>query len=45
MSKARKGVKHSEETKAKMKKAWKKRKKTFVSPFIEYHKYRRALKG
>ena len=40
MSKARKGSKHSDEAKAKMKKSWEKRKLNFVSPFVEYHKYK-----
>ena len=41
MSKSRKGVKASEETRAKLKEAWKKRKLTFVSPFVAMHKYKR----
>lgn len=41
MSKARKGSTHSDEAKAKMRKAWEKRKLTFVSPFVAMHKYKR----
>tara|TARA_R110000765_G_scaffold212134_1_gene317172 strand:- start:43 stop:399 length:357 start_codon:yes stop_codon:yes gene_type:complete len=44
MSKARKGSKHSDEAKAKMKLAWVKRRKTFISPFKEYHKYKKEDK-
>jgi hypothetical protein len=40
VSKSRKGVKASDETRAKQREAWKKRKETFISPFFEYHKYK-----
>ena len=40
VSYSRKGVKASDETRAKMRETWKKRKETFVSPFIKYHKYK-----
>lgn len=43
MSKLQKGKSVSMVTREKMKKAWLKRKLNFISPFIEYHKYKRGI--